>query len=117
MFADLCRFAPGELDTFAFVFGTLGLAVAVVTHFAEARFARTLGSSASRAFFVALALILVTWVATPLTFPDPRDHGVDCGFTPDAVFLPVYATIMVVFCFLGGRGLMLGIDRYRAARQ
>ena len=117
MFADLCRFAPGELDVFALVYGALGFSVAVATHFAEARFARTRGSIASRAFLVALALLPLTWIATSWIFPDPRDFGDECGLTPDAIFLPIYATIIVFFCFLGGRGLILGLDRYRAARK
>lgn len=117
MFADLCRFAPGELDTFGLVCAALGLAVAVTTHLAEARFAPTRGSRASRAFIVALALIPFSWIATTLVFPDPRKNGDICGFTPDAIFLPMFATIMVFFCFIGGRGLMLGLDRYRAARK
>lgn len=117
MFADLCRFAPGELDTFGLVCAALGLAVAVITHLAESRFASTRGSRASRAFIVALALMPLSWMATKLVFPDPRESGDICGFTPDAIFLPIYATITVFLCFLGGRGLMLGVARYRAARE
>lgn len=117
MFADLCRFAPGELDTFAFGCGALGLVFALATHFAEARFVPMRGSNASRALFVAVVLVSLTWIATPMVFPDPRDLGHECGFTLDAVFLPIYATITVFFGFLGGRGIMLGLDRNKAVRK
>lgn len=117
MFADLCRFGPGELETFGLVCAAFGLAVAVTTHLAETRFAPTRGSRAFRVFIVALALIPLSWIATKLVFPDPRESGDICGFTPDAIFLPIYATITVFLCFLGGRGLMRGIARYRAARK
>ena len=117
MFADLCRFRPGELDSFMFVYVALALALAVATHFVETRITGQSGPKASFAFLVAVGLVPLTWVATTLIFPDPRAHGDDCGFTPDAIFLPIYATITVFVSFLGGRGLMLGVDRYWTQRK
>lgn len=120
MFGDLCSFGDGEFELFTIVVCGVSVLLAGGSYWLQIRRAaerEEAEPTAASAIVMALALIPITWVTTSIVFPDPRDHGLDCGYTPDAIFLPIFATVIVFIAFLCGRVFAAALHRQMFKRK
>ena len=111
-FADLCHPTAIEQNQFYAACALSGLALAVVVYLARRRIEGSgdihFGISGCLVTcFTIVAVSVVSGWAVSILFPDPRDNGNDCGFTPDSLFLPIEAGVIVPVAFVIGYALML----------
>lgn len=104
MFADLCRTSSVEDQVFLLCWLGIGVVLAVISVGITRHIHGKFRSSMRYAWPAMTGLVggLAAWKITEVLWPDPRVTGTDCGMTPDAILLPLGASLAVVVGFAVG---------------
>lgn len=113
-FADLCAPTAAEMERFSITCVIVGLTLSVIGFLLIRLLRGSAGIKVSPTGCILsiLAILVLSvsvfWGTTQL-FPDPRDNGDLCGWTPDTIFLPFISGFIVPITFAAGYGLLLAI--------
>lgn len=121
-FADLCSTTAAEDDRFMLVCVAIGTALALISVFIYHFFRQEREGSWQRigctlAAALAVLLAIASFWLTGFLFPDPRDNVDICGHTPDSIFLPIVAGIIVPLSFAIILALLSAFARPRKLRS
>lgn len=113
-FADLCLTTATEDNRFFVACAILGVLLSVLVRLLKNRFSGSADIHVSMSGCVLPILTIVgvsvlAFLGAELLFPDPRDNGNDCGFTPDSIFPPLWAGVVVPIAFVFAYRLMLAV--------
>lgn len=118
---DLCSLRGSDDHLFTAVFLLTGAMLAAAAFWARRRLSRRMRSSDSAGVFVPVLGAILSAPAGFLLFagliPDPRDNGYDCGYTPDAILMPLVAGFYVPIGFVVAYGLLLAFWPLRNRSQ
>lgn len=114
---DLCSLRGSDDYLFTAVFLVTGAMLAAAAFWARRHPWRRIRQSDSAGVFVPALGTILSAPAGFLLFagliPDPRDNGFDCGYTPDAILMPLVAGFYVPIGFVVAYVLLLAFWRLR----